>query len=151
MSVSIRSLKIAVVACTIALASLVTGCVTTAAQQSALAAISDAAVIAVVQRGSPTVAEQTARAAKIKTIAVQLQAVNNATVQSLPAVIAAVTPLIAAAGLNPAETILAEQLVAALSAQLQAQLGPNPQSAKVQTTVAALLADVIAACAAYGA
>src|SRR6185437_5767128 len=110
------------------------GCVTTQAQRATLTAITDAAVIAVVQRGSPPVAEQQARAAKIKQIATELQAVNNATVQSLPAVIAAVTPLIASAGLNPAEAILAQQLVSALSLQLQAQLGANPKAAEVQTT-----------------
>ena len=127
------------------------GCVTTAAQRSTLAVITDAAVIAVVQKGNPPAATETARAAKIKQIAVELQAVNTATAQNLPAVIQAVAPLIAAAGLNPAEAILAQQLVAALSAQLQAQLGANPQAAQVQTTVGVLLDDVIAACAAYGA
>jgi len=130
---------------------LLQGCVTTLAQRSTLAAITDAAVIAVVQKGNPPAATETARAAKIKQIAVELQEVNKATAQSLPAVIQAVTPLIASAGLNPAETILAQQLVAALSAQLQAQLGANPKAAEVQTTVGVLLDDVIAACAAYGA
>ena len=128
-----------------------TGCVTTQAEQMGLATISDAAVVAVVQKGNPPPAVMRARAEKIKQIALQAQAMNKAGLHALPVVIAAAQPLLASAGLTPAELILANQLVQALSLQLQAQLGANPNLAQVQTTVSVLLNDVIAACAAYGA
>lgn len=130
---------------------LLSACALTAAQQSTLDALATAAVAVDIQKGTSDPTQWTARAKKIKTIATQLEAVNAATAQSLPAVLAALTPIIAAAGLNPIDIAIANALVADFQVLLTNQLGANPTAAQVQTSVSGVLNAIIAATAVYGA
>jgi len=126
------------------------GCATTAAQVSTVAILTDVAVARAVENGSPNAATQTARAVKIKAIATQLQALATGAAVSLPQIVSALTPLLAAAGLGGEDVLIAQALVSALEAVI-AQYTANGANANTQTTIQLVLSDVIAACGAYGA
>lgn len=130
---------------------LLSACALTPAQQSTLDALATAAVAVDIQKGTSDPTQWTTRAKKIKTIAIQLETVNAATAQSLPAVLAVLTPIIAAAGLNPIDIAIANALVADFQVLLTNQLGANPTAAQVQTSVSGVLNAIIAATAVYGA
>lgn len=131
--------------------SQLTGCALTPTQASQLNTLAAAAVQVNVLRAGNDPAQWTARAKKIKAIALELQTVNSAVAQSLPAVLAALTPIIAAAGLSPIDLAIANALVMDLQTLTNNQLGPNPTVNQVQTTVEGVLSAIIAACGAYGA
>lgn len=135
----------------VALIAALAGCKTLQQTQTTVNSVAIAAVAVEVQRGSSNPADWTAKAKKIKAIAVQLQAADNAVLQSLPAVVAALTPLIAASGLPPADLVLIQAVIANLGTLVSSQLGANPTAAQVQSTIGGVLTAVIGACAAYGA
>lgn len=117
------------------------GCSTTpnANQQAGITVLVDVAVATAVQNG--------ARADQILSIAKQLKALDAGAVADLPAITAALGPLIAKAALPPAEALAANVLIAALSQVIQQNLGNTslPTSAAIQL----VLDDIISAASVY--
>lgn len=125
------------------------GCATTSGQVNTIAVVVDIATSRAIQHGTQDAATWTVRAAKIKAIATQLQALDKGVLVSLPALTQALGPLIGAAGLNPVDAILANDLVIALEAII-GQFTANGANANAQTTIQLVLTDVISVCTAYG-
>lgn len=125
-------------------------CALTPTQESTAAVLINAAVATTVQHGSQDPGTWTLRATKIKAIAVQLKTLDSGAIADLPALTAALRPLIAAAGLNPADVVLANLLISSLDT-LITQYVSTHQNATTQTAIQLVLNDVISACGAYGA
>lgn len=125
------------------------GCKTTptANQQLGLAVLVDAAVGIAVQNGSQDPAVWAERAAKVLSIAKQLQAIDQGEVATLPALTAALGPLIDQAKLAPAERLAANALITALAQVIQQNA--NNASLPTQAAIQIVLADVIMAASVY--
>jgi len=124
------------------------GCATkpTPTQQLGLDALTSAAVSITVQRDSSDPAVWAKRARLILSVAHQLEPLATDEAVSVPALAAAVGPLLDQAKLAPAERIAANTLVTALATVIDANTNPdNPTAA----TVAAVLASAIRAASVY--
>jgi hypothetical protein len=124
------------------------GCATkpTPTQQLGLDALTSAAVSITVQRDSSDPAVWAKRARLILSVAHQLEPLATDEAVSVPALAAAVGPLLDQAKLAPAERIAANTLVTALATVIDANTNPdNPAAA----TVAAVLASAIRAASVY--
>lgn len=124
------------------------GCATppTEAQQTGITVIVDAGVGYVVQKDSKDPAVWSERATKIISIAHQLQALDSGTISTVPMIMDALRPMLAAANLGPAEMIAANALVASLSQLIQQNV--DPKSVKL-VTVQTVLRNVIDAAGVY--
>lgn len=134
----------------VSLCAPLTACKTTptATQQADIAVAIDVAVAASVQAHSADPAVWKDRAQAYETIAKTLKATNDAgTGATLATLRADLQPLIAKLG--PADALAANALVAGLVPYIQAQIDANPNNGTLQTNLSLILADVIAACAAY--
>ena len=83
------------------------------------------AVAVHIQRESKDPAIWTQRAAQILDVAKQLQSLESGTVATLPALTAALTPLIARANLSPGERLAANSLTLALAQLIEANRRPG--------------------------
>lgn len=145
-----RILAIAVACAALALtagvASLESGCATTAQGQAAVTVLVDVAVGETVQKGTKDPAVMAQRASQIVLIATQLKALDGGVIATLPLVTAALQPLLVKANFGPAELLAANVLVGALSQVIQAQVSPtSTQTAAIQ----AVLQSVIDAASLY--
>jgi len=133
----------------LAASTLLVGCKTTPTsnQQLSLVILVDAAVGITVQNGSKDPAAWAERAAKVLSIARQLQAIEQGQIATLPALTAALAPLIAQAQLAPAEQLAANTLIAALAQVIQQNAGNV--NLPTQATIQLILSNVILAASVY--
>jgi len=124
------------------------GCATkpTPTQQLGLDALTSAAVSITVQSNSNDPAVWAKRARLIVSVAHQLEPLATDETVSVPALAAAVGPLLDKADLAPAERIAANTLVTALATVIDANTNPDTPAA---ATVAAVLASAIRAASVY--
>lgn len=124
------------------------GCATkpTPTQQLGLDALTSVAVSITVQRDSADPAVWAKRARLILSVAHQLEPLATDEAVSVPALAAAVGPLLDQAKLAPAERIAANTLVNALATVIDANTNPDSPAA---ATVAAVLASAIRAASVY--
>lgn len=127
------------------------GCATTPTQneQTAVTVAVDIAAGYAIQQGTSDPVVWKARAVNFKTIALQLQTVNNGGTATLATLAADLQPMIVKLG--PADVLAANALVAALQPYLTEQQTTGSNVANAQAHVALILTAVINACVAYGA
>lgn len=140
---------VAALVCLAALTAVsVSGCASLpgAQQQVAVTVLVDASVGVAVQNGSSDPAVWAKRAATITGIATQLKAVDAGAISTLPLLTQALAPLILKANLGPADVLIANVLIGALSQFIQ----QNVPASQTQTTVIQNVLDtVIAAASVY--
>lgn len=124
------------------------GCATkpTPTQQIGLDALTSAAVSITVQRDSSDPAVWAKRARLILAVVRQVEPLATDEAVSVPALAAAVGPLLDQAKLAPAERIAANSLVTALATVIDANTSPDTPTA---ATVAAVLASAVRAASVY--
>lgn len=124
------------------------GCATkpSPAQQVGLDALTSAAVAITVQGNSSDPAVWAKRARLILSVAHEIEPLATDEAVSVPALAAAVGPLLDKAKLDPAERIAANTLLTALATVIDANTNPDSPAA---ATVAAVLASAIKAASVY--
>lgn len=125
------------------------GCSTapTQAQQTTATIVISAAVAVAVQNGAQNPAVWASRAKQIQTIAKQLQGVAVGDTATLPALTAALQPMLAKLALAPPDQLAANALIAALSQIIQQNA--NKLDANASQIIARVLDDVIVAASVY--
>jgi hypothetical protein len=142
---------LALVACVLAVSSL-TGCAAlTGANQANAVAVQSAIELSVsvyIQQAGPAVADQKARAVKVKAVALSLQglATGTLTVAQFQAQLAAQI-----AKLDPTQQILANAILLEIDLNLQAKVQNGILDAAAKAAANVVLGDVLAVCAMYGA
>ncbi len=144
---AIGSILIAAVMCAFAFG--LSGCQSTPTsnQKIATTVLIDAAVGVAVQKGSSDPAVWAARANQISSIAKQLQALDNGSAATLPALSAALQPLLAKANLGPADQLIANILITSLSQLIETNV--DNINTTTQQVIQQVLSDVIAASSVY--
>lgn len=125
------------------------GCTSTptSQQQIGTTVLIDAAVGVAVQNGTSDASVWSARAVQITSIAKQLQALDTGATATLPALSAALQPLLAKANLGPADQLAANVLITALGQIIQQNVGNV--NTTTQQVIQQVLSDVISAASVY--
>lgn len=128
---------------------LISGCQTSpsAQQQIATTVLIDTAVGVAVQNGTTDHAVWVSRANQIVSIATELQIVANDSKATLPALTAALQPLLARANLGPADQLAANALIATLGQLIDQNIGNV--NTTTQQVIQQVLKDVITAASVY--
>ncbi len=105
---------------------------TSAAHQTGLTVLVSAAVAVTVQRDTQDPDVWAKRAAQIRDMARQLQALEQGTVATLPALTTALEPLIARANLSPGERLAANSLTLALAQLVQNRRAGTTEEASIR-------------------
>lgn len=119
----------------------------TGQQQVATTVLIDAAVGVAVQNGTSDQTVWVSRANQIVSIATQLKTLDNGTTATLPALSAALQPLLAKANLGPADQLAANVLITALGQIIQQNIGNV--NVTTQQVIQQVLDDVISAASVY--
>jgi len=125
------------------------GCTSTptAQQEIAETVLVDAAVGVAIQNGTSDQSVWASRATQIVSIATELQLVASDSKATLPALSAALQPLLVKANLPPADQLAANMLIASLGQLIQQNIGNV--NTTTQQAIQKVLSDVIAAASVY--
>lgn len=115
-------------------------------QQTGVTVLVSAAVAVHVQRGSQDAAVWAKRAGQILDVAKQLQSLEQGTVATLPALVAALGPLIERANLSPGERLAANSLTLALAQLIEANRRPGSTE---EASIRLVLQTVVDAASVY--
>lgn len=119
----------------------------TAQQQIATTVLVDAAVGVAIQNGTSDRSVWASRANQIVSIATALQTVAKDSTATLPALSAALQPLLAKSNLGPADQLAANALISTLGQLIQQNLGNV--NTTTQQVIQQVLNDVITAASIY--
>lgn len=119
---------------------------TSAVQQTGITVLVSAAVAVTVQKGTQNPEIWAKRAGTILSVAKQLQGLEQGTVATLPALTAALQPLIDKANLSPGERLEANTLTLALAQLIEANRRPDRDE---QASIKLVLQTVVQAASVY--
>ncbi len=115
-------------------------------QQTGVTVLVTAAVAVHIQRGTQDATVWAKRAGQILDVAKQLQALEQGTVATLPALTQALTPLIERANLSPGERLAANSLTLALAQLIEANRRPGSTE---EASIRLVLQTVVDAASVY--